>query len=570
MPCTSDGATESPHGPHSGRKDDVPPGSIDRRGQIPRCARNDDGPGVAPGVGPGVRASVAPGVGPAEPPLLEMRGIGKLFPGVRALDNVDFTLHAGEIHALLGENGAGKSTLIKVLTGVYPRDAGEIRLVGEPIAPRAPQHAQTLGISTVYQEVNLIPYLSVAENIFLGRQPRRFGRIRWRDMNRRAAEALQRLDVRLDVTQALNSYSVAVQQMVAIARALDAAARVLVLDEPTSSLDAHETAELFAVMRRLKAQGLGIIFITHFLDQVYEVADRLTVLRNGQLVGTHATADLPRLALIGLMIGKDPTAVAELTARRGAGTGAAVAGRPLLRARGLSRRGALHTLNLDVSGGEVVGLAGLLGSGRTETVRLLFGIDRPDTGQVEIEGQAIRPGSPRRAIARGLGLCPEDRKADGIVPSLSVRENIVLALQARRGWLRRLSRAAQQELADRYIRALSIATPDAEKPVSELSGGSQQKVVLARWLAAQPRVLILDEPTRGIDVGAKAEIEKLVAELCGQGLAILFISSELDEVVRNCHRVLVLRDRARAGELRGDTVSTAAIMHLIAETADHA
>ncbi len=508
---------------------------------------------------------------PVDPPLLELRGIDKAFPGVRALDRVDFVLRAGEVHALLGENGAGKSTLIKVLTGVYPRDAGEIRLAGRPIHPRSPQHAVALGISTVYQEVNLIPHLSVAENIFLGRQPRRLGRIRWGDMNLRAAEALQRLDVHLDVTQPLASYAVAVQQMIAIARALDIEARVLVLDEPTSSLDVHETAELFAVMGRLKTQGLGIIFITHFLDQVYQIADRLTVLRNGQLVGQYAPADLPRLELIGLMIGKDPAAVSEMTARRGRVPAVPVtAGRPLLRVRGLGRAGTLAPLDLDVDRGEVVGLAGLLGSGRTETVRLLFGIDRPDRGHVEIDGCPLPRGSPRRAIACGLGLCPEDRKADGLIPSLSVRENIVLALQARRGWLRRLSRAAQRELADRYIRALSIATPDAEKPVSQLSGGNQQKVILARWLAAQPRLLILDEPTRGIDVGAKAEIEKLVAALCAQGLAILFISSELDEVARNCHRVLVLRDRAVAGELQGEKVSTPAIMHLIAETTDHA
>ncbi len=507
---------------------------------------------------------------PARAALLEMRGIIKTFPGVRALDHVDFTLRAGQIHALLGENGAGKSTLIKVLTGVYPRDAGEIRLAGRPIAPRSPQHAQTLGISTVYQEVNLIPHLSVAENIFLGRQPRRWHHIRWREMNRRAADALRRLELSIDMTQPLSSHSIAIQQMVAIARALDIEAKVLVLDEPTSSLDAHETAQLFAVMRKLTAQRLGIVFITHFLDQVYEIADRLTVLRNGQLVGECATADVPSLELVAKMIGKDLAAVAELQRpRRPAVTADAPVGRPapqprLLQARGLGRAGVLQPLNLEISRGEVLGLAGLLGSGRTETVRLLFGIDRPDSGRVEVEGREVKPGAPRRAIARGLGLCPEDRKADGIVPSLSVRENIILALQARRGWLRKLSRAAQQQLADRYISALAIATPDAEKPVSQLSGGNQQKVILARWLAAKPRVLILDEPTRGIDVGAKAEIEKLVVALCRDGLAILFISSELDEVVRNSDRVLVLRDRRKIGELAGDEINTAAIMRQIA------
>ena len=508
------------------------------------------------------------------PPLLEMRRICKAFPGVRALDNVDFTLRTGEIHALLGENGAGKSTLVKVLTGVERRDSGTLRLAGRPIHPRSPLEAQALGVSTVYQEVNLIPYLSVAENIYLGRQPQRLGCIRWRRMNELAANALGRLELTLDVRRPLNSYSIAIQQMVAIARALDIQAgnpqhpgtpKVLVLDEPTSSLDSREVQQLFAVMRRLRGQGLGILFITHFLDQVYAIADRLTVLRNGALVGEYATAELPRLELIARMLGQDVATVSRLTARHGAAIALSSGSRqPFLKATGLNRRGGLRLLDLCVASGEVVGLAGLLGSGRTETARLLFGIDRPDGGRVEIEGRRVMLRSPRQASARRLGFCPEDRKTEGLVSDLSVRENIVLALQARKGWLRVLSRRRQRELASRYIQALNIGTPDAERPARQLSGGNQQKVVLARWLAAQPRLLILDEPTRGIDVGAKAEIEKLIAQLCQDGMAIVFISSELDEVVRNSHRVVVLRDRAKVGELTGAQIDLSAILRLIA------
>ncbi len=490
-----------------------------------------------------------------------MRGITKVFPGVRALDHVDFTLRPGEIHALLGQNGAGKSTLIKVLTGVCRRDAGDILLAGRPINPHSPQHAQSLGISTVYQEVNLIPYLSVAENILLGRQPLRWGRIDWKRMNRVATDALQRLELSLDVTRPLNSYSIAIQQMVAIARALDIEARVLVLDEPTSSLDAREVAELFGVMRKLKDRGLGIIFITHFLDQVYEIADRLTVLRNGALVGEYAAAELPPVELVTKMIGAAPGGA--ILAEGKGGAVEPTAGAPLFSAHQLGRAGAVNPLDLRIGRREVVGLAGLLGSGRTETARLLFGIDRASTGRIEVDGRPASLRSPRRAIRHGFGFCPEDRKTEGLVPQLSVRENIVLALQARKGW-RRLAPRAQQRLADHYVQSLKIATPSAERPVSELSGGNQQKVILARWLASQPRLLILDEPTRGIDVGAKAEIERLVAQLCDQGMAILFISSELEEVVRNCQRVVVLRDRSKVGELSGSDIRLPTILRMIA------
>lgn len=505
---------------------------------------------------------------PLPSPLLSARGVTKLFPGVRALDAVDFTLRRGEIHTLMGENGAGKSTLIKVLTGVYTRDAGDIALDGASISPRSPLEAQKLGISTVYQEVNLVPYLSVAENIFLGRQPRRFGFINWREINRRSREALSRLDLDIEVTRPLNSYSIAIQQLVAIARALDVQAKVLILDEPTSSLTIKEVERLFALMRRLKGEGLGLIFVSHFLDQVYAISDRFTVLRNGRLVGEYEAATLPRLELVSRMIGKDVDAVQRMTTHRQeacAPTGAT----PFLSAKNLGKAGTLNPIDLDIHAGEIVGLAGLLGSGRTETSRLLFGLDKPDSGNIAIEGKATTIRSPRKAVSLGFAFTPEDRKSDGILPDLSIRENIILALQARRGWFRPLARKRQRELADGYIKALNIATPDAEKPIGQLSGGNQQKALLARWLASQPRLLIVDEPTRGVDVGAKAEIEKLLASLCKEGLAILFISSELEEVARDCHRVVVLRDRTKVGELSGPDRSVPTIMRLIAEGEHH-
>jgi len=505
---------------------------------------------------------------PAKPdmpttPRLEARSVSKQFPGVLALDQVDFVLQAGEIHSIMGENGAGKSTLIKVITGVYSRDGGQVLLDGRPIHPRSVLDAQEAGISTVYQEVNLIPYLSVAENIFLGRQPMRPGRIDWRTINARSTELLAGLDLDLDVSQPLNSYSVAIQQMVAIARAIDIQARVLILDEPTSSLAAHEVDKLFAVMRQLRDRGLGIVFISHFIDQVYEISDRITVLRNGKLVGQFEVT-LPRIELISKMIGKDIAAVEAMTSHHTA-VATDVERKVLLKASGVGRTGSIRPFDLEVRTGEIVGLAGLLGSGRTEMANLLFGVDRPDTGTMAVEGEIVTFRAPRHAINRGLGLCPEDRKTAGIIPNLSVRENIALALQANRGWLRPLSRRQQRQLADKFIRALAIATPDAEKPVGELSGGNQQKVILARWLASNPRLLILDEPTRGIDVGAKAEIEKLMASLCGQGMAIVFISSELEEIARDSHRVMVLRDREVIGELADEDIDVATIMHMIAD-----
>ena len=494
--------------------------------------------------------------------LLEIRGLTKSFPGVKALQGVDFTVRRGEVHALMGENGAGKSTLIKVLTGVYPGDGGTMRLDGVQIAPPSPKAAEALGISTVYQEVNLIPHLSVAENICLGRQETRFGMIRWGAISRRAEAALARVDLKLDVNQPLSACSIAIQQMTAIARALDVSAKLLILDEPTSSLDEKEVEELFNVLRKLRAGGLGIVIVTHFLDQVYAVSDRITVLRDGQLVGEYETARLPRTELVSRMIGK---ALAQMpSVQHDETTEAASRREPFLELRKLGRAGSINAMDMTIGKSEVVGLAGLLGSGRTETARLIFGIDKPQTGEMFVEGKRTEFRSPRQAIRAGFAFTPENRKVEGIIPHLSIRENIVLALQARKGAIQPLSRKEQEELAQKFIELLGISTPGPEQLVMNLSGGNQQKVLLARWLAAQPRLLILDEPTRGIDVGAKAEILKLVQSLREQGMAILFISSELEEVVRDCQRVVVLRDRSKVGELSGKQITEENIMHTIA------
>ncbi|SKA29742.1 galactofuranose ABC transporter, ATP-binding protein YtfR [Consotaella salsifontis] len=495
-----------------------------------------------------------------ETPLLRAKGVSKSFFGVAALDDVDFTLRSGEVHALLGENGAGKSTLIKVITGAYRRDAGEVLLEGKPIFPRDVLDAQALGIGTVYQEVNLLPNLSVAENLYLGRQPKRFGMIDMRAMNRLSRELLKRYGLDIDVAAPLSSFSVAIQQIIAIARAVDISGKVLILDEPTASLDTHEVEMLFSVVRQLRAEGLGIIFISHFLDQVFSIADTITVLRNGRLIASRAVEGLERIDLVSMMLGRR----LEEAEDTGNGVAADTGGETVIKVRHLGKRGVLAPFDLDVKRGEVVGIAGLLGSGRTETAQLLFGIERADGGTVEVEGQATNLASPQKAVHAGFGFCPEDRKTDGIIGDLSVRENIALALQARRGWAKPLSRREQDDLASQYIEALDIRTAGAEMPVKFLSGGNQQKVLLARWLATNPRFLILDEPTRGIDVGAHAEIIRLIRRLCADGMSLLVISSELEELVGYSARVLVLRDRRHVAELVGEEVSTTGILKAIA------
>jgi monosaccharide-transporting ATPase len=495
--------------------------------------------------------------------IVTMEGIYKSFVGVQALADVDFTLNRGEIHALVGENGAGKSTLIKVLTGVEQPDAGTVMINQQEMTIRSPQHAQELGISTVYQETNLCPDLSVAENILIGREPMKWGFVIDRKaMADGARRILQGVGVDLDVTKTLGACSVAVQQMAAIARALEiSSARVLVLDEPTSSLDVSEVEQLFQVMRKLRESGVGIIFITHFLDQVFEVADRITVLRNGKLVGTYETASLTRLELIKKMIGRSLADYDDMTKTK-LESGQHIESEPLLEAKELGLTGSIKPFDLELHAGEVVGLAGLLGSGRTEIARLLFGIDKPDKGSITMDGKVIKDYSPLDSITRGVALCPEDRKAQGIVGELTVRENIILAMQANLGWFKYLSMKKQYEIADKYVKLLNIVTPSADQPVKNLSGGNQQKVILARWLATNPRLLILDEPTRGVDVGAKAEIQKLVLLLAEEGKSCLFISSELDEVMRCGHRIVVLRDREKTAEFSGD-IDEHTIMHSI-------
>jgi galactofuranose transport system ATP-binding protein len=504
---------------------------------------------------------------PERAPVLEMRKITKVFPGVRALSEVDFRLFPGEVHAIMGQNGAGKSTVVKVLTGVHEPDGGEMLLEGKPIRPVSPFAAQKLGISTVYQEVNLCPNLSVAENMFIGRQPMRFGRIHWRELNRRAEEALKRLNLVIDVTQVLSSYSIAIQQMVAIARVLDVSSKILILDEPTSSLDETEVERLFGLIRTLRDQGLAILFITHFLDQTYRISDRITVLKNGEFCGEYRTADLPKLDLIAKMLGKELSEFSYATEHAAKKKEVATASEeaPVLRIRQLGLRGSIAPFDLDLREAEVLGLAGLLGSGRTEMAKLIFGIDGADQGEVQVKGKKANIGSPRAAMLAGMGFCPEDRKNEGVLGELTVRENIILALQARRGMLKFIPLKKQLEIADELIASLKIKTPSAENAALQLSGGNLQKVMLARWLATHSAVLILDEPTRGIDVGAKLEIMELILNLSRRGMGVIFISSEFEEVVRCSDRIAVLKDHVKVGELGGQDVDERNIMRTIAE-----
>ncbi|HHU74573.1 MAG TPA: sugar ABC transporter ATP-binding protein [Clostridiales bacterium] len=498
-------------------------------------------------------------------PLLTMRHITKTFPGVKALSNVDFTLRAGEIHALMGENGAGKSTLIKVLTGVEEMETGEIYLEGidHPIINRSPQEAQAIGISTVYQEINLCPNLSVAENIYIGREPKKFGRIDWKTMNKKSSELLKNLNIMIDVTKPLSNFSVAIQQMVAIARAVDISSKVLILDEPTSSLDEQEVEKLFLVMRKLKESGIGIIFVTHFLEQVYKICDRITVLRNGCLVGEYETEKLPSVELVELMIGKEIEDLAKLSKEENDEENNEKK-EIVIDAKGLGHTGTIHPFDLKIHKGEVIGLSGLLGSGRSELARAIYGADKPDQGELYFKEKKLQINTPLDALKSGMAYLPENRKEEGIIEDLSVRENIIIALQARRGMFKVISRKEQEEFADKFIDLLQIKTSSRDVPVKQLSGGNQQKVILGRWLLTNPDFLILDEPTRGIDVGTKTEIQKLVLKFSEEGKTILFISSEIDEMLRVCNKIAVLRDRKKVSELKGDQLSQSNIMKAIA------
>lgn len=495
--------------------------------------------------------------------VLEMRNIHKSFPGVRALQGVDFTLCEGEIHALMGENGAGKSTLIKVLTGVYGKDEGQIFIKGKDkeVIIRSPQDAQKLGISTVYQEITLCPNLSVAENMYIGRTNDLYQN--WKKINADADKILKSLDIPAKATQQLASCSIAVQQMVAIARAVDMDCKVLILDEPTSSLDEQEVAKLFKLMRDLKKRGVGIIFVTHFLDQVYEVCDKITVLRDGKLVGEYEIKDLPRVQLVSKMLGKDLDDMSDIKSEQQA-YDKEDASAPVFETKGLASNAGIKPFDFYINKGEVNGFTGLLGSGRSECVRAIFGADRVVEGTVKKNGEAVKIAKPLDAMKKGIAYLPEDRKVDGIVGDLSVRENIILALQVLKGFFKPISKAEANKFADEYIKLLGIKTASADTPIKSLSGGNQQKVILARWLLTNPEYLILDEPTRGIDVGTKIDIQKLVLKLASEGKSITFISSETDEMLRTCSRLIVMRDRKVVGELTGDDLTQQKIMSTIA------
>ena len=502
---------------------------------------------------------------PARTPVLEVTGIGKSFAGVRALRGVDFSLRAGEVHALIGENGAGKSTLIKVITGVHRPDTGGMRLAGEEFAFHSPLEAQAAGISTIYQEVNLVPLMSVARNLFLGREPRRFGLVDERRMRREAAEVLAGYGVHGDVGRPLHTLGLGAQQMVALARAVGIDARVVIMDEPTSSLEPREVETLFGVIGELRSQGIAVVYVSHRLEELYRICDRVTVLRDGEVVHTGGMAGLDRLRLVSLMLGREMSAVRRegATAFGGAEHTRVDAG-PVLSAKNLTIRHRLHGVDLEVRAGEVLGLGGLLGSGRSETAKAIVGALPSDAGTVSVDGVELRRRSPAAAIRAGVVMLPEDRKVEGIVPSLSVRENIVLAALPRlsRGGV--VSTAKQDAVVKLFMDRLRIKASGPEQKVSDLSGGNQQKVLLARWLCMNPRVLLLDEPTRGIDVGAKAEVQRLIEELAAEGMAVVLISSEPEELIEGSDRVLVLKEGRMVGRLDGDQVTEPALLAALA------
>jgi len=497
--------------------------------------------------------------------VLSMRKICKTFPGVRALHDVDFTLRQGEIHALMGENGAGKSTMIKVLTGVYEKDSGVINLEGvkDNINIKSPQEAQDLGISTVYQEITLCPNLTVAENMFIGRDKSNI--VHWSQMVKRSGELLKNLGIPARPKQQLANCSLAVQQMVAIARAVDMECKVLILDEPTSSLDEQEVDMIFNLMRNLKSRGVGIIFVTHFLEQVYEVSDRITVLRNGELVGSYDIKNLPQVELVSKMIGKK---LDDLSVIQKNEESYNEKDTPTYEAAHLASDACPNPFDFRIYKGEVNGFTGLLGSGRSESVRAIFGADKVTNGKVAVNGKATKVHKPIQAMKNGIGYLPEDRKRDGIIADLSVRDNIILALQVMKGFFKPISRADAEKFANEYIKALDIKTASLDTPLKSLSGGNQQKVILARWLLTHPEYLILDEPTRGIDIGTKVEIQKLVLKLAQEGMSITFISSEIEEMLRTCSRLIVMRDRNIVGELKGSDVTQNNVMHTIAKGAE--
>ncbi|MGX9347152.1 sugar ABC transporter ATP-binding protein [Microbacterium sp. KNMS] len=505
----------------------------------------------------------------ARQPVVEMTGICVEFAGVRVLDDVDLTLRPGEVHALMGENGAGKSTLIGALTGTVPIRSGEVRIDGDESVPVGVARSRAQGIATVFQETRLSPHLTVAENVMLGNEIRGRLGIDWKANRARTQEVLARLGLDdVDPRAPLTALSPAVKQLVAVARALVLEPRVLILDEPTASLDAAEVRTLLRVVRGLRDRGVAILFVSHFLEHVFAIADRMTVLRGGRVVGEYAADDLDRADLISKMIGEDIEALKALRSERLSHHYAA-SGEPTLSASALGRRGTLEPTDLELSRGEVVGFAGLRGSGRTELARLMAGAERADSGELWVDGRRVQLSSPGAALHHRIALSTENLRDEGIIGGLTARENIVLALQALRGWSRPLSRGEQDALIETYLEALRLLPSDIDRPVEELSGGTQQKIMLARLLATRPHVLILDEPTRGIDIGAKLDIQRKVAQLAGEGVAVVFISSQLEEVVRLSDRIVVLKDREKIGELsNGPGVTVDTIVEMIAADLD--
>ena len=499
-------------------------------------------------------------------PIVEMKDISISFPGVKALDRVNFRLFPGEVHALMGENGAGKSTLIKALTGVYTIDEGTVIVSGRSRRLGGTADAQAAGISTVYQEVNLCTNLSIGENVMLGYEVRGPFGINWAATHRRASQMLQKVGLgALNPRLPLSSLSIALQQLVAISRATVTDSKVLILDEPTSSLDANEVEDLFRVIRALRDEGVAILFVSHFLDQIYAISDRMTVLRNGTFQGEFMTADIDQATLIATMVGKEMKALDSLE-RASSRREVDRSGAPVYRAEGLGRKGSLEPTDVTLHAGEVLGIAGLLGSGRTELARLVYGADKPEEGTVRLEDAEAQIASPSQALAARIAYASENRRDEGIIRDLSVRENLILAVQAKRGWARPIPAQEKNALVEKYMNALNVRPADPDRPISNLSGGNQQKVLLGRWLATRPDVLILDEPTRGIDIGAKTEIMEEVIALADEGVAVVFISSELDEVVRLSDRVMVLKDRRKLTELlAGDSLTSDTIIATIAE-----
>jgi ribose transport system ATP-binding protein len=503
--------------------------------------------------------------------MLEVTRVSKTFPGVRALDQVSFALQPGEVHALVGENGAGKSTLIKVLTGVYRPDSGELRYAGEAVTFGSPMDAQRAGISTIYQEVNLVPLMSVAHNLFLGREPRTaFGLLDERRMRREAAETLAGYGVTTNVARPLGTLPLGAQQMVALARAVMVDAKVVIMDEPTSSLEPREVETLFGVIRTLHERGIGIVYVSHRLDELYRICDAVTILRDGKVVHTGKLAELERIRLVSLMLGRDMTEVRRkgltaFSANRGSGeTTGDDAAAPVLKATGLTDRHKLHEISFEVRPGEVVGLGGLLGAGRSETIKAIGGAYPLDSGDVEVDGADLGKPTPVKAVKAGIAVQPEDRKAEGIVAGLSVRENIALAVLPRMSRLGLVSDKRIDEIVEKYMTRLRIKASSPDQLVGDLSGGNQQKVLLARLLATGPKVLLLDEPTRGIDVGAKAEVQSLIDELAAEGLGVVLVSSDAEELIEGADRVVVLRDGVVVGTLTGDAVTTEELLAQIA------